>query len=64
MINDGSEPLVCLCVSASFHKADVVAYLDSKKVAATAGTFEKPIHRWISRQGESLDCWDGEPQAR
>jgi hypothetical protein len=23
--------------------------------------FDKPIHRWISRQGESVDYWDGEP---
>jgi uncharacterized cupin superfamily protein len=64
LINDGSEPLVYLCVSASLQKVDVVAYPDSKKVAASAGTFEKPIHRWISRQGESLDYWDGEPDAQ
>ncbi len=64
MINDGAEPLVYLCVSASVQKVDVVAYPDSKKVAASAGTFEKPIHRWISRQGESLDYWDGEPEAQ
>lgn len=63
MINDGSEPLVYLCVSASQQKVDVVAYPDSNKVAATAGTFEKPIHRWISKQGESLDYWEGEPEA-
>lgn len=63
MINDGTEPLVYLCVSASAQKVDVVAYPDSNKVAATAGTFEKPIHRWISRQGESLDYWEGEPDA-
>jgi uncharacterized cupin superfamily protein len=63
MINDGTEPLVYLCVSASLQKVDVVGYPDSKKVAATAGTFEKPIHRWISRQGESLDYWEGEPEA-
>ncbi|MBI3205354.1 MAG: cupin domain-containing protein [Myxococcales bacterium] len=63
MINDGAEPLVYLCVSASIQKVDVVGYPDSKKVAASAGTFEKPIHRWISRQGESLDYWDGEPEA-
>lgn len=64
MINDGTEPLVYLCVSASAQKVDVVAYPDSKKVAASAGTFEKPVHRWISRQGESLDYWDGEPEAK
>lgn len=63
MVNDGAEPLVYLCISASAQKVDVVGYPDSKKVAATAGTFEKPIHRWISRQGETLDYWDGEPDA-
>jgi uncharacterized cupin superfamily protein len=63
MINDGSEPLVYLCVSASAQKVDVVGYPDSNKVAATAGSFEKPVHRWVSRQGESLDYWDGEPDA-
>jgi len=63
MINDGKEPLVYLTLSASVQKVDVVGYPDSKKLAATAGTFEKPIHRWISRQGESLDYWEGEPDA-
>jgi uncharacterized cupin superfamily protein len=64
MINDGAEPLVYLCVSASAQKVDVVGYPDSKKLSATAGTFEKPIHRWISREGESVDYWDGEPDAQ
>jgi hypothetical protein len=64
MINDGAEPLIHLCVSASVQKVDVVGYPDSKKVAATAGAFDKPIHRWISREGESVDCWDGEPDAQ
>jgi len=41
MINEGTEPLVYLCISASAQKVDVVAYPDSKKVAASAGTFEK-----------------------
>jgi uncharacterized cupin superfamily protein len=63
MINDEAEPLVYLCVSASPQKVDVVGYPDSKKVAATAGTFEKPILRWISRQGDTVDYWDREPNA-
>jgi uncharacterized cupin superfamily protein len=63
MVNDGPEPLVYLCVSASHQKVDVVGYPDSNKVAATAGTFDRPIHRRISRQGESLD-WEGEPDAK
>lgn len=64
MINDGALPLVYLCVSASAQRVDVVSYPDSKKVAATAGSFDKPIHRWISRQGESVDYWEGEPDAQ
>lgn len=63
MINDGDEPLVYLCVSASLQKVDVVGYPDSKKVAASAGTFEKPIHRWVSKQGDTLDYWADEPDA-
>lgn len=63
MVNESDEPLVYLCVSANVAKVDVVGYPDSKKVAGTAGTFDKSIHRWISRQGESLDYWDGEPDA-
>jgi uncharacterized cupin superfamily protein len=64
LINEGDEPIVYLCVSGNVQKVDVVGYPDSKKVAATAGTFDKPVHRWISRQGESLDYWDGEPGAQ
>ena len=63
MINEASEPLTYLCMSAVMQKVDIVCYPDSNKVAATAGTFDKPIQRWISRVGESLDYWDGEPGA-
>jgi uncharacterized cupin superfamily protein len=63
MINDTDEPLVYLAISGLPVKVDVVGYPDSKKVAATAGTFDKPIHRFIVRQGESLDYWEGEPDA-
>jgi uncharacterized cupin superfamily protein len=64
MINESDEPLVYLCISANVAKVDVVGYPDSKKVAATAGTFEKPIHRWVSREGETVDYWEGEPDAK
>lgn len=64
MINESDEPLVYLCISASVQKVDIVAYPDSHKVAGTAGTFEKPLHRWISKQGESLDYWHDEPLAQ
>jgi uncharacterized cupin superfamily protein len=64
MINDTDAPLVYLCISAAAQKVDVVGYPDSQKVAGTAGTFDKPIHRWISKQGESLDYWADEPNAQ
>lgn len=64
MINEGDEPLLYLCLSANPVKVDVVGYPDSRKVAGTAGPSDKLIHRWISRQGESLDYWDGEPLAQ
>ena len=64
MINDGTEPLVYLCLSAAMQKVDIVGYPDSNKIAATAGTFEKIIHRVIVRQEQSLDYWDGESTAK
>ena len=64
MINDGNVPLVYLTL-ATAHKCEVVGYPDSKKVAALAGaSFDKPWIRQIVRQGETLDYWDGEPQAQ
>ena len=63
IINDGSEPLVYLALSTAL-EAEVVGYPDSKKVAAMAGpSWEKPWIRHIAREGESLDYWDGEPDA-
>jgi len=50
--HEGTEPLVYLCISAS-REGRRRGVPDSPKVAASAGTFEKPIHRWISRQGEA-----------
>jgi uncharacterized cupin superfamily protein len=64
MINDGAEPLIYLTVSASAQPVDILGYPDSKKLAASAGAFEKPIHRWISREGETVDYWEGEPDAQ
>lgn len=63
MINDGDEPLVYLCVSTR-HKCEVVGYPDSNKVLATAGpSWTEPWIRHMVRPGESLDYWDGEPDA-
>jgi uncharacterized cupin superfamily protein len=57
MINDGDVPLVYLAI-ATDHKVDVIGYPDSGKVAAWAG------EKWQAmRAGESLDYWDGEPDA-
>jgi uncharacterized cupin superfamily protein len=65
MINDGAEPLVYLALSAPQATAEVVGYPDSNKLAATAGdNMQKPWIRHITRAGESLDYWDGEPGAR
>jgi uncharacterized cupin superfamily protein len=60
LINDGTEPLVYLCVS-TLHKTEVVGYPDSKKVGVRAAEdFDKPWIRVIVRDGESLDYYDGE----
>jgi uncharacterized cupin superfamily protein len=63
MINDGAVPLVYLMLSTK-HPCEVVGYPDSNKIAAMAGTsWDKPWIRQIVRSGESLDYWDGEPDA-
>ena len=62
MINDGTVPLVYLCMS-TMSKCEVVGYPESNKIGMRAGeTFEKAWVRTITR-GESLDYWDGEPNA-
>jgi uncharacterized cupin superfamily protein len=57
MINTGDVPLVYLAI-ATDHKVEVLGYPDSKKVAAYADDI------WTAqREGETLDYWDGEPDA-
>ena len=64
IVNDGDVPLVYLCISTK-HMCEVVGYPDSKKIAASAGpSRDKPWIRQISRAGETLDYWDGEPEAQ
>jgi uncharacterized cupin superfamily protein len=64
IINDGTEPLVYLCISTQ-HKCEVVGYPDSKKVAMSAGpSRESPWVRQIHRQGESMGYYDDEPDAQ
>jgi uncharacterized cupin superfamily protein len=63
MVNDSGEPLRYLTI-ATAHKCEVVGYPDSKKTAAMAGmAWDKPWIRQIMREGETLDYWDGEPNA-
>lgn len=63
MINDSTEPLVYLTIATAL-KCEVVGYPDSKKVGLLAGeSFEKPWIRQVVRAGESLDYWEGEPNA-
>lgn len=62
MINDSDEPLVYLTV-ATDHKCEVVGYPDSAKVLALGGeSWDEPWVRRMTR-AESLDYWDGEPEA-
>ena len=63
MINDGTEALVYLAVGTE-HKCDVLGYPDSNKISAMGGaSWEDPWIRQIVRRSESLDYWDGEPDA-
>jgi uncharacterized cupin superfamily protein len=63
MIND-SDSLLTYLVIGTEHKCEVVGYPDSKKVAALAGeSWENLWVRQRVRSGESLDYWDGEPDA-
>ena len=62
MINDGATPLVYLCIS-TMHTCEVAGYPDSNKIGVLAGaSFDKPWLRTLTR-GDSLDYWDGEPNA-
>jgi len=64
MINDGTEPLRYLCISTT-HKCEVVGYPDSNKIGMAAGeSYQKRWLRHLVRHTESLDYWDGEPDAQ
>jgi uncharacterized cupin superfamily protein len=63
MINDGNEPLVYLCFSTR-PNVEIVGYPDSKKIGTRAGT--SPTNHWLrtmTRDGEPLEYFDGEPDA-
>jgi uncharacterized cupin superfamily protein len=59
LINEGSEPLVYLGMSANTAGADIVEYPDSGKVASVVGT-PPNAKRFIFRAGTQVDYWDGE----
>jgi uncharacterized cupin superfamily protein len=64
MINDSDEPLVYLCISTK-HTCEVAGYPDSGKLAMLVREPGKdaPVLRRLIRD-ESLDYWDGEPDAK
>jgi uncharacterized cupin superfamily protein len=61
LVNEGTEPFVYLAISAHAG-ADVVQYPDSKKVAASVGGFPSG-KRWVFREADQADYFDGEPGA-
>ena len=61
LVNDGAEPLVYVAMSATTG-VDVTQYPESKKLGAAVGTFPTG-KRWIFREGEQADYFDGEPGA-
>ncbi len=62
LVNDGTEPLVYLGLSASQGGADVVEYPDSGKVASSVGTWPD-VRRFVFRKDSQVDYFDGEPGA-
>ncbi|MFZ5438840.1 MAG: cupin domain-containing protein [Myxococcota bacterium] len=61
LINDGTEPLVYLAMSAT-KGVDVVEYPDSKKVAASVGTGPSR-KRVVFREADQREYFDGEQDA-
>lgn len=58
LINDGSEPLIYLAMSAGVG-VDVVEYPDSAKVACSVGQFPN-AKRFMFRGKDQVDYFDGE----
>jgi uncharacterized cupin superfamily protein len=61
LVNDGAEPLVYLAMSASMG-VDLAQYPESKKIAARIGAYPTG-KRWVFREGDQADYFDGEPGA-
>jgi uncharacterized cupin superfamily protein len=62
LINDGTEPLVYLGMSANPGSVDVVEYLDSAKVASAVGGFPAG-KRFIFLSDKQVDYFEGEKDA-
>lgn len=61
LVNDGTEPLVYVGMSA-VQGADVVQYPDSGKIASAVGAFPN-ARRWVFREKDGADYFEGEPDA-
>ncbi|MFO0596697.1 MAG: cupin domain-containing protein [Myxococcaceae bacterium] len=61
LINDGSEPLVYLGLSAT-KGVDIVEYPDSGKVASVVGTWPN-VQRFIFKKADGAQYFDGESDA-
>src|SRR5579883_2778944 len=59
LVNDGSEPLVYLAISAT-QGFDLVEYPDSGKVACTVGSWPNVKKRFVFRERDQADYFDGE----
>jgi uncharacterized cupin superfamily protein len=59
LVNDGTEPLVYVGMSA-VSGVDVVEYPESDKVASAVGTFPN-ARRFIFRRKDQVDYFDGDP---
>ncbi|MFT3706349.1 MAG: cupin domain-containing protein [Archangium sp.] len=61
LINDGSEPLVYLGLSAS-KGIDIVEYPDSNKVASSVGVWPN-VQRFLFKKGDAAQYFEGEKDA-
>jgi len=62
LINDGTEPLIYVGISANFAGADVVEYPDSDKIACAIGTAPTG-RRFVFKKADQADYFDGDKDA-
>ena len=60
LVNDGSETMVYLALSANSVGVDVVEYPDSGKVACATGAWGQNMKRFLMRAKDQPDYWEGE----